>query len=187
VLFVTFRAPPPPPPPCTHTPLVGVIPQDRPPRGGAEDSYSFHCNSGKVRLSLCFFVTEHHTMKAYCGSRAIAPHILDLGTTWRRVVSFIPQSLYPQGKSSWYPLDRRLGGPQSRSGDSGEDKNYQPLSGLKPPIIHPVAQCYTTVLSQLLIWVIFLKITNGLHYTFLYVNSIIRLLLLLWQIPEFEI
>jgi hypothetical protein len=22
--------------------------------------------------------------------------------------------LYPQGKSPWYPLDRRLGGPQSR-------------------------------------------------------------------------
>jgi len=24
--------------------------------------------------------------------------------------------LYSQGKSPWYPLDRRLGGPQSRSG-----------------------------------------------------------------------
>jgi hypothetical protein len=26
------------------------------------------------------------------------------------------RSLYPQGKSPQYPLDRRLGGPQSRSG-----------------------------------------------------------------------
>jgi hypothetical protein len=26
-----------------------------------------------------------------------------------------PWPLYPQGKSPWYPLDRRLGGPQSRS------------------------------------------------------------------------
>jgi len=25
------------------------------------------------------------------------------------VVSFMPQLLYPQGKSPWYPLDRRLG------------------------------------------------------------------------------
>jgi hypothetical protein len=32
------------------------------------------------------------------------------------VVSFTPGPLYPQGKSPSYPLDRRLGGPQSRSG-----------------------------------------------------------------------
>jgi len=28
-----------------------------------------------------------------------------------------------QGKSPWYPLDRRLGGPQSRSGRGGLEKN----------------------------------------------------------------
>jgi hypothetical protein len=39
------------------------------------------------------------------------------------VVSFTPQPLYCQGKSPWYPLDRRLGGPQSGSGRSGEVKN----------------------------------------------------------------
>jgi hypothetical protein len=37
------------------------------------------------------------------------------------VVSFTPRPLYPQGKSSWYPLGRRLGGPQSRSGRGGEE------------------------------------------------------------------
>jgi hypothetical protein len=41
------------------------------------------------------------------------------------VVSFTPQSLYPQGKSPWYPLDRRLAGPQSSSGHGGEGKNSQ--------------------------------------------------------------
>jgi hypothetical protein len=30
---------------------------------------------------------------------------------------------YPQGKSPRYPLDRRLGGPQSRSGRGGEEKD----------------------------------------------------------------
>jgi hypothetical protein len=30
------------------------------------------------------------------------------------VVSFTLRPLYPQGKSPWYPLDRRLGGPQRR-------------------------------------------------------------------------
>jgi len=29
------------------------------------------------------------------------------------VVSFTPQLLYPQGKSPWYPLDRRLSGPRA--------------------------------------------------------------------------
>jgi len=33
----------------------------------------------------------------------------------------MPWLLYPQGKSPWYPLDRRLGGPQSLSGHGGED------------------------------------------------------------------
>jgi len=41
-------------------------------------------------------------------------------------------------------LDRRLGGPQSRSGHGREEKNSQPLSGLEPPIIQPVNQRYTT-------------------------------------------
>jgi hypothetical protein len=29
------------------------------------------------------FLTEHHAMKAYWGSRGIAPRILDLGSRWR--------------------------------------------------------------------------------------------------------
>jgi hypothetical protein len=66
------------------------------------------------------------------------------------VVSFTSRPLYPQGKSPWYPLDRRLGGPQSRSGHGGEEKNSQPLSGIELPIIQPVAQRYTTELSRLL-------------------------------------
>jgi hypothetical protein len=65
------------------------------------------------------------------------------------VVSFTPRQLYPQGKNPWYPLDRRLGGPQSRSGRGGEEKNSKPLPGLETPIIQPVAQRYTTELFQL--------------------------------------
>jgi hypothetical protein len=30
------------------------------------------------------------------------------------------------------PLDRRMGGPQSRSGRGGEEKNSQPLPGIEP-------------------------------------------------------
>jgi hypothetical protein len=69
-------------------------------------------------------------MKAYWMSGGIAPCILDLGS-----FSFTPLPLYPQGKSPWYLLDRRLGGTQSWSGCSGVEKNSQPLSGLELPII----------------------------------------------------
>jgi hypothetical protein len=69
------------------------------------------------------FLTQHHAMKAYWGSGGIAPFILDLGTRWRWVVSFTFRSLYHQGKGPWYPLDRRLGGPQSWSGRGGEEEN----------------------------------------------------------------
>jgi hypothetical protein len=58
-----------------------------------------------------------------------------------------PASL-PQGKSTWYPLDRKLGGPQSRSGHGGEEKNSHPLPEIEPPIIWPIAQRYTTELSR---------------------------------------
>jgi hypothetical protein len=47
-------------------------------------------------------------------------------------------------------LDRRKSGSQSRSGHGGEEKNSQPLPGLEPPIIQPVAQRYTVELSRLL-------------------------------------
>jgi hypothetical protein len=60
----------------------------------------------------------------------------------------VPAAL-PQGKSPWYPLDSRLGGPQSRSGRGGEEKNSQHLLGLEPPINQPVAQRYTAELSRL--------------------------------------
>jgi len=34
-------------------------------------------------------------------------------------------------------LDRILGGTQSQSGRSGEEKNSQPLPGLEPPTVQP--------------------------------------------------
>jgi hypothetical protein len=85
-------------------------------------------------------------MKEYWGSGGVAPRILDFGISWMWMVSFTSRPLYPQGESPWFPLDGRLGGPQSRSGRS-EEKNSQPLPGLEPVIIHPLAQCYTSELK----------------------------------------
>jgi hypothetical protein len=71
-------------------------------------------------------LTEHHAMKAYWVSGDIAPRILDLGIRRRRVVSFTDRLLYQHGKSPWYPLDKRLGGPHSRSGHGSEEKFPNP-------------------------------------------------------------
>jgi hypothetical protein len=72
----------------------------------------------------------HH--EGVWGSGCIEPHFLDLGTSWRWVVSFTPRPLYPWGKSPRYPLDRRLGVPQSRSGRRGEEEILDP-TGTRTP------------------------------------------------------
>jgi hypothetical protein len=43
-----------------------------------------------------------------------------------------PAALYPRGKDPRYPLDRGLGGPQSRSGHRGYRKNPLSLPGIEP-------------------------------------------------------
>jgi hypothetical protein len=60
---------------------------------------------------------------------------LDLGTSCRWVVCFMPQPLYPRGKSPRYPLDRRLGGPQNRSGWHGEEKILAPTGTPTPNLL----------------------------------------------------
>jgi hypothetical protein len=60
----------------------------------------------------------------------------------------VPAAL-PSGKETLVPLDRRLGGPQRRSGLGGEEKNSQLLPGLEPPIIQSVAQRYNIELFRL--------------------------------------
>jgi hypothetical protein len=86
--------------------------------------------SVKVKFSL-----RH---KDVWGSGCVDPLFLDLGTIWRWVVSFTVLPLYPGGKSPRYPLDRRLGGPHSRSGRFGEEKILDP-TGTRSSSPLPVA------------------------------------------------
>jgi hypothetical protein len=87
-------------------------------------------------------------MKTYLGVEVLLHSFFDLGTRWRSVVSFTPRPLYLQGKSPQYPLDRKLGGPQSRSWHGVEEKNSQPSSGIEPRLSdHPArsqSQCRLT-------------------------------------------
>jgi hypothetical protein len=98
----------------------------------------------KLKLFLCFFFNSAPLHEGVLGSRGRSPRILDLGTRWRWVVGFTARPLYPQGKKPWCPLNRSLGGSQSRSGRGGEEKNSQPLLEIEPPIIQ------TNILSAVL-------------------------------------
>jgi hypothetical protein len=91
----------------------------------------------KVKFPLCLNSAPRH--EGILGEWRYSSTHSDLDIRWRWVVIFTPRPLYPQGKVPWYPLDRRLGGPQSRSGGGDEEKNPRPLPGLEPPIIQPVA------------------------------------------------
>jgi hypothetical protein len=66
-----------------------------------------------------------------------------------------------------------LGGPESRSGHGGEEKNSKPLTGLEHPIIHPIAQRYTIDLSRLRQGVLFSKIeiTFGFKVKIIYLPA----------------
>jgi hypothetical protein len=54
------------------------------------------------------------------------------------MVSFTPRPLYPRRKGTRYPLYRRLGGPQSRSGQHGKEKILDP-TGTDPSVVQPIA------------------------------------------------
>jgi len=101
----------------------------------------------KVKLSLCF--TRYHAMKTCLlnlsprhegalGRGGLAPRIRNIGTRWRWMVSFPFRQHYPQGKIPQYALDRRLGGPQSRSEWGGKQK-ISPRGDNWTPVVQPVA------------------------------------------------
>jgi hypothetical protein len=91
-----------------------------------------------VRAETCSDVTcVIYTRKEVVAKEAVITVFiglcfLDPSTSWRRFVSFAPQPLYPRGKSFRYPLDRRLGLPQSRSGRYVEAKILDP-TGTRTP------------------------------------------------------
>jgi hypothetical protein len=80
----------------------------------------------KVKLSLRFFSTEHHAMKAYWEEwRYSSTHSLTSALDGSEWSASRPGHFNFWGKSPWYPLDRRLGGPQILSGRGVEKKNSQ--------------------------------------------------------------
>jgi hypothetical protein len=61
-------------------------------------------------------------MLVYVGSRDIVPLIINLGCRWRCLVRIRSQTLH-SFEVPEYPLNMKLGGPQSQSGYYKELKN----------------------------------------------------------------
>jgi hypothetical protein len=57
-------------------------------------------------------------------------------------------------------MARRLGGPQSRSGRGGEEKNSQSLPRLELSIIQPVVQRYTTELVHTYLFTLYVNLLD---------------------------
>jgi hypothetical protein len=89
----------------------------------------------KTEVGEVWFLTQYRAMKAYWGSGGVAPLILDVGTRWRWVVSFMLLPLCPQGRSTWYSLDKRLG--RSRAGLDAVVKRKIPSPCMKSNPYHP--------------------------------------------------
>jgi hypothetical protein len=89
-------------------------------------------------------------------------------------VSFTPRPLYAQGKSPWYLLDRRLGGPQSRSGIrvmSTPTVDIKPKQSLRRDFSH-LDFIFSLFLSDILFLfllpsLLFLYFLNVFHFQFI--------------------
>jgi len=97
-------------------------------------------------MTLCLY--KHHSTKTY-GESGTAPCILNLSIRWRGVVSFTPRPLQLWRNSPRYPLDRRLGEPQRRTGGGGEEKNIPllPLPGIES---RSPAHSLVTILTEII-------------------------------------
>jgi hypothetical protein len=86
------------------------------------------CNN-TLKLCLVLKFTLSQASWPWRGGRGITMPTLNLGTRRGWVVSNMPQQLYPPGKT-WYPLYRRLSGPQGRS---GHVQKIPPPTGIRSP------------------------------------------------------
>ena len=84
-------------------------------------------------------------MKAQRGSRGTDYSFFNLGARWERVVKASPRPLYPREKTR-YPLYRRLGRPQGRS---GRVRKISPPPGFDPRTVQLVESRYNDYAIQI--------------------------------------
>jgi hypothetical protein len=88
-------------------------------------------NAVKVKLSPCFNWAPRHE-GVLGGWRYTSTHSLTSTLDGGEWSASRPGRFTPKESAPRHPLYRRLGGPQSRSGRGGEEKNSQPPPGIEP-------------------------------------------------------
>jgi hypothetical protein len=89
----------------------------------------------KIKLSLCFFLTEHHIIKANWRWRYSSTHSLTSSLDGGEWSYSHPGRFTPRERSPNTQLYRRLGGPQSRSGRGGVEKIHTAIINNAVPVV----------------------------------------------------
>lgn len=102
-----------------------------------------------------------------CGRSGTAPLILNL-----RSGRLYPRPFNPAVKNPWYPLRRRLGGPQGLSGRCGMQKHLFPLQRIEARFLGSPAHNVVVVPTEVLLGVRWSVIIRGPHGTDVIVNCV---------------
>jgi hypothetical protein len=94
-------------------------------------------------VSLCI-ISQALCLEDIWGSGTVAPPFLTSALDGGEWSASRPCRFTPGERAPWYPLDRRLVGPQSCSGRCGEKTNLE-LLGIESRLSSPyIACCYTS-------------------------------------------
>jgi hypothetical protein len=104
-----------------------------------QQKYTLFLIKIKVKCTIVQALRLCTCLSAHRGSKDLALPLLDHGTRRGEGSASRPGRFLPPGKNR-YPLYRRLGGPQGRS---GHIRKTSPAPGFDPRTVQPVASRYT--------------------------------------------
>jgi hypothetical protein len=105
-----------------------------------------------------------------CGREDISARILDLGNSWRWVVSLTPRLLYPLGKEPPMPIGKESGwAPEAVSTTWRRERSFPYRdSNSNPSVVQPVASRYTECAITVPLYVV---VVTKMNYNCVLYNS----------------
>lgn len=114
---------------------------------------AYYTSKRKIRVGFSLCLVKYHAIVTW-GKGCIAPyihiHAHNLSSGWRRAISFIPCP-HTLGTIPQYPLDRKLGGWQSKSTLCQREKSLA-YAGNLTPVTWLSACDLVTIPSELMVF-----------------------------------